>query len=151
MNRLALLIAQGFGVGRIAWAPGTFGTVLAVPLYLVLAPLDLLWYAAVVVLLFLVGVVICGIADQVLGTTDHASIVWDEIVGYLVTMLAVPRGWEWIVGGFVLFRLFDIWKPWPIRLVERRVRGGLGVMLDDLIAALFAWVALQSIMRVALQ
>ena len=148
MNRLALFVAQGLGIGRIAWAPGTFGTALAVPLYLVLAPLDLLWYASVTVLLFLVGVWICGVADQVLGATDHASIVWDEIVGYLVTMLAAPEGWWWIVGGFVLFRLFDIWKPWPIRAIERRVGGGLGVMLDDLIAALMAWIALQLIAQV---
>jgi len=133
------------------WAPGTFGTLLAIPLYLALSPLGLAWYALVVALLFLVGVWLCGVADQVLGTSDHGSIVWDEIVGYLVTMLAAPGGWSWIVGGFVLFRLFDIWKPWPIRLIERRVGGGLGVMLDDLIAAAFAWVALQLVAQVVLR
>lgn len=151
MSRLALWSAQGFGVGRMPWAPGTFGTLLAIPLYLALSPLGLAWYALVVALLFLVGVWLCGVADQVLGTSDHGSIVWDEIVGYLVTMLAAPGGWSWIVGGFVLFRLFDIWKPWPIRLIERRVGGGLGVMLDDLIAAAFAWVALQLVAQVVLR
>jgi len=151
MSRLALWSAQGFGVGRIPWAPGTFGTLLAIPLFLVLAPLGFVWYASVVGLLFLAGVWLCGVADQVLGTTDHGSIVWDEIVGYLVTMLAAPHGWSWILGGFVLFRLFDIWKPWPIRLIERRVGGGLGVMLDDLIAAAFAWIALQLIAQLVLR
>jgi len=151
MSRLALWSAQGFGAGRIPWAPGTFGTLLAIPLYFVLAPLGFVWYASVVALLFLAGVWLCGVADQVLGTTDHGSIVWDEIVGYLVTMLAAPGGWSWIVGGFVLFRLFDIWKPWPIRLIERRVGGGLGVMLDDLIAAAFAWIALQLIAQLVMR
>lgn len=143
MNRLALFLAQGFGIGRVPWAPGTFGTALAIPIYFICASLGFFWYLFIVVALFVAGIWICGAADRVLGTTDHGSIVWDEMVGFLVTMLAAPAGWQWIVLGFVLFRLFDIWKPWPIRLVERRVRGGLGVMLDDLVAALFAWIALQ--------
>lgn len=143
MNRLVLFVAQGFGVGRVAWAPGTFGTALAIPFYFIFASFGFFWYLPIVLVLFIAGIWICGVADRVLGTADHGSIVWDEIVGYLVTMLAAPAGWLWIVLGFVLFRVFDIWKPWPIRIVERRVRGGLGVMLDDLVAALFAWIALQ--------
>jgi phosphatidylglycerophosphatase A len=143
MDRAALLLAQGFGVGRIPRAPGTFGTLLAVPLYLAIVPLGWVGYAAVLAVLFAAGVWLCGVAGQALRAGDHPSIVWDEIVGFLATMLAAPAGGWWVVAGFALFRLFDIWKPFPIRQIERRVGGGLGVMLDDLLAAVYAWVVLK--------
>lgn len=136
-------LALGFGSGLLPFAPGTAGTVAAIPVYLLLQPLAAPWYVAVVVLLALAGVVICGQAASRLGVHDHPGIVWDEIVGYLVTMVFAPSGWLWIGLGFVLFRLFDIVKPWPIRWFDRQVGGGLGIMLDDLLAGVFSAALLQ--------
>jgi phosphatidylglycerophosphatase A len=93
--------------------------------------------------MFVFGIWLCQITEQALGAHDHPSIVWDEIVGFLITMFMVPIGWEWMIAGFLLFRAFDIWKPFPIRQIERRVRGGLGNMLDDALAAVYAWFVLQ--------
>ncbi len=143
------LLALGFGSGRAPVAPGTFGTLVGVLFYLPLAPTTPLVYATVTALLFLVGLPICGLAARRFGVHDHPAIVWDEIVGYLVTMLPISFGlvaaswgswgaWPWIVAGFLLFRLFDIWKPWPIGWLDRRVHGGLGIMVDDLLAGLYA-------------
>jgi phosphatidylglycerophosphatase A len=133
----------GFGSGLAPVAPGTAGTLAAVPLYLLLRDLPLAGYLAVVALLFLVGLPVCAHAARRLGVHDHPAIVWDEIVGYLVTMIAAPPGLVWIVAGFVLFRFFDILKPWPIRWCDRRVPGGFGIMLDDLLAGLFSACLLQ--------
>jgi phosphatidylglycerophosphatase A len=132
------LLAFGFGSGLAPWAPGTFGTLVAIPCYLLLQPLSQIYYMIIVMLGFFVGIWICEITSRDLGVHDHSGIVWDEIVGYLVTMAWAPRGWVWIVVGFLLFRLFDILKPWPIRWFDQKVTGGIGIMLDDLIAALFA-------------
>jgi phosphatidylglycerophosphatase A len=137
----------GFGSGLAPVAPGTAGTLAAVPLYLLLRDLPLGSYLAVVALLFLVGLPVCAYAARRLGVHDHPAIVWDEIVGYLVTMIAVPPGLVWIVAGFVLFRFFDILKPWPIRWCDRRVPGGFGIMLDDLLAGLFSASLLQLTLR----
>jgi len=137
------LLAFGFGTGCSPKAPGTVGTMLAVALYLPLAYLPLGVYLSITALVMLAGVAICGIAARDLGTHDHPGIVWDEIAGYLVTMIAVPTGWAWVLAGFVLFRLFDIWKPWPIGWLDRRVSGGLGIMLDDLAAGVVALICLQ--------
>ncbi|HIJ35022.1 MAG TPA: phosphatidylglycerophosphatase A, partial [Gammaproteobacteria bacterium] len=100
-------------------------------------------YLALVVVSLVFGVWVCGKAGADLGVHDHGGIVWDEFVGLWITLIAVPAGWEWIVAGFLLFRLFDIWKPWPIGWADRQVSGGLGVMLDDVIAGLYAWLILQ--------
>lgn len=91
----------------------------------------------------LLGIWICGRSAEKLGVHDHPGIVWDEIAGYLVTMIAAPAGWVWIVVGFCLFRLFDIWKPWPIKKIDRGVESGFGIMLDDIIAGFFAFALLQ--------
>ena len=107
------------------------------------------WYLGVVVLAALVGVWACGATARDLGRGDPGAIVWDEVVGFLVTMTAAPPGWVWVLLGFALFRLFDIWKPWPIRALDARVHGGLGIMLDDLVAGLLAWAVLQGIARIA--
>jgi phosphatidylglycerophosphatase A len=130
--------AFGFGSGLVPVAPGTAGTLVAVPLYLLLRELPLAGYLAVIALLFLVGVPVCAHAARQLGVHDHPAIVWDEIVGYLVTMSAAPPGLVWIIAGFVLFRCFDILKPWPIRWCDRRVPGGFGIMLDDLLAGVIS-------------
>ena len=137
------LLAFGFGSGLSPKAPGTFGTLAAVPLYLLLAPLPLPLYLMIVAVTFALGVGICGITSDDLGVHDHSGIVWDEFVGLWVALIAAPPGWWWIVVGFLLFRLFDIWKPWPSGWADRRVSGGLGIMLDDLIAGLYALAVLQ--------
>jgi phosphatidylglycerophosphatase A len=136
-------LALGFGSGLVPRAPGTAGTVVAIPVYLLLQPLALPYYAALVVLLALAGIAICGQTASRLGVHDHPGIVWDEIVGYLVTMAFAPPGWLWVALGFLLFRLFDILKPWPIRWCDRKVSGGLGIMLDDLLAGVISAALLQ--------
>lgn len=143
-RRIVHFFAFGFGAGRLPKAPGTFGTLVAVPIYLLMQPLAPWLYAAVVLALFGAGVWVCAQTERDLGVHDHPGIVWDEIVGYLVTMFLAPAGWVWIALGFALFRLFDVWKPFPIRQIERRVRGGLGNMLDDVLAGVLAGVALQA-------
>lgn len=143
MRKLARFLALGFGSGKAPFAPGTFGTLVAIPIYLLLRELTPLLYALVVVAMFVLGVWVCQVTELDIGEHDHASIVWDEIVGYLITMFMAPVGWVWIVAGFLLFRLFDIWKPFPIRALERRIQGGLGNMLDDVLAAVYALVCIQ--------
>jgi len=137
------LLACGFGSGLMPQAPGTYGTALAIPLYLLLVPLPLTGYLAVLALLTLLGIWACDRAARDFGVHDHQSIVWDEVLGYLVTMALAPPGWLAIVAGFVLFRFFDIIKPWPIRQVDRRVEGGFGIVLDDLLAGVYAGLVLQ--------
>ena len=137
------LVAFGFGAGAASRAPGTVGTLIGVALYVAIAPLPPPWYVAIVTVLFVVGIWVCAHTERKLGIHDHPGIVWDEIVGYLVTMFLAPAGWLPMLGGFLLFRLFDIWKPFPIRALERRVRGGLGTMLDDVLAGLYGLAALQ--------
>ena len=137
------LLAFGLGSGAMPFAPGTFGTLLAIPLFLLMQPLALWLYLLITLLLGLVGIWLCGKTARDLGVHDHSGIVWDEIVGYLITMIAVPAGWPWVLAGFLLFRLFDILKPWPIGWADRRVHGGLGIMLDDVLAGLMALACLQ--------
>lgn len=136
-------LALGFGSGLVPIGPGTAGTVVAIPVYLLLQPLSVTVYVALVAALFIIGIPICAHAARRMGVHDHPGIVWDEIVGYLVTMTFAPQGWLWIAAGFVLFRLFDIAKPWPIRLLDRKVGGGFGIMVDDLLAGIFAAAVLQ--------
>jgi phosphatidylglycerophosphatase A len=138
-----LLLAFGLGAGLSPLAPGTAGTLVALPLWLLLSSLPLAEYLAVAGLLLGAGVVLCGAASRRLGVHDHPGIVWDEVVGFLLTMAGAPAGWTWLLLGFLLFRLFDILKPWPINRVDRQVQGGLGIMLDDVLAAVYAAVAVQ--------
>lgn len=134
------LLALGFGTGLAPKGPGTFGTLVGVALDPLLRPLGLELRIGIVVLMALFGIWLCGESARRLGAHDHPAIVWDEIVGYLALMLAFPAGWQWALAGFLAFRLFDIWKPWPIRQLDHAVPGGFGIMLDDLVAA--AWGAL---------
>ena len=140
-------LALGFGSGLAPRAPGTFGTLAAIPVYLLCAQLASPAYLLVVAGLFLLGVYLCGRTARSLGVHDHPGIVWDEVVGFLLTMAFAPPGWWWIVLGFAAFRLFDIWKPWPIRVLDRRVHGGLGIMLDDVLAGLAAAASLEILYR----
>ena len=136
-------LAFGFGSGLLRPAPGTWGTLMAVPLYLMLARLPLAGYLVVIAATFLFGVWLCERSAQRLGVHDHPGIVWDEFVGLWITLILAPAGWVWLVVGFVLFRIFDAAKPWPIRWFDRRVPGGLGIMLDDVLAGLFSLGGLQ--------
>ena len=138
-------LAFGFGSGCIPWAPGTFGTLSAVPLLLLLNGTTLWVYLSIVMVMFFFGVWICGKTTEKLNVHDHPGIVWDEIVGYLVTMTAAPKGWLWVLIGFVLFRIFDILKPWPISFADKQVSGGFGIMLDDVLAGIYSLLVLQTI------
>ena len=146
-HRVVHFFAFGFGSGKAPVAPGTFGTLVGIPAYLLLQPFATYIYVAIVAGMFGVGVWLCHVTERDLGVHDHPGIVWDEIVGYLITMFLAPAGWAWMALGFVLFRLFDIWKPFPIRQIERRIQGGFGNMLDDALAAILAWVVLQAVVR----
>ncbi|WP_317930353.1 phosphatidylglycerophosphatase A [Halioxenophilus sp. WMMB6] len=138
-----LLLAFGFGSGCARKAPGTFGTLAALPLTYLLLLLPLPGYLAVVLLAGVLGIWICHAASRKLEVHDHPGIVWDEFVGLWVTCIALPAGWWWPLLGFGLFRLFDIAKPWPISWLDRHVHGGLGIMIDDILAGLFAAVVIQ--------
>lgn len=140
-------LALGFGSGLAAKAPGTFGTLGAVPLYLLLSQLSLPLYLGITVFFAFAGIYICGKAAKDMGVHDHGSIVWDEVVGLLITMLAAPAGFIWLAIGFGLFRFFDIVKPWPIRWLDAKIHGGFGIMIDDVLAGVFAFICLQLIIH----
>lgn len=141
-------IAFGFGSGLMPKAPGTWGTLAAIPLYLMMRQTSWTVYFVLTVAAFALGVWVCDSVSRILGVDDYSGIVWDEIVGYWLTMFLAPPGLIWVVIGFFLFRLFDIWKPQPIRLVDRQLHGGIGIMLDDILAAIPAWVIIQVLFRV---
>ena len=132
----------GFGVGLSPVAPGTMGTLIAIPIYFCLAAFTSAIYLLVVVILFFLGCWCAAQTAEALNTHDHPGIVIDEIVGFLITMLFVPITWYWVILGFIFFRLFDIWKPWPISAADQSVKGGLGIMLDDVLAALYGLLSL---------
>lgn len=141
----AYFIAFGFGSGLSPIAPGTMGTLAAIPLYYLLSFCAWPVYVLATVLAFFLGVVASDRVSLEMGEQDYKGIVWDEFVGFFITMFMAPKGGVWIVLGFILFRIFDIWKPQPIRWIDQRVHGGLGIMLDDVIAAIPAWFILQSV------
>ncbi|MFK8078722.1 MAG: phosphatidylglycerophosphatase A [Granulosicoccus sp.] len=134
---VANFFALGMGLGLAPKAPGTFGTLLGIPV-LLLMPINFWMYVGALVVLYLFGVWVCNECSKYLGVHDHGAIVWDEVVGYLVTMIALPLTWQWMLAGFLVFRLFDIVKPWPISWVDRHVHGGSGIMIDDVLAGIFA-------------
>lgn len=138
-------IAFGFGSGLMPFAPGTWGTLAAIPIYLLLEGCSWPLYLMVTLLALGLGVWISDWVSKDLGVHDYKGIVWDEVVGYLFTMFLAPPGLFWLCFGFVLFRIFDIWKPQPIRYIDLKVQGGLGIMLDDVLAAIPAWLILQLI------
>ena len=141
------LLSFGFGSGYAPFAPGTFGTLVAVPVFMWLSQFSTVQYVVIVAVMFTAGIWFCNQTSQTLGVHDHKAIVWDEIVGYLITMLLITPSWLNICAGFALFRLFDIWKPWPINLLDKNVHGGLGIMLDDVLAGFFAWLVLQLVLN----
>ena len=145
----AHVVAFGFGAGLVPAAPGTAGTLVAWPLGwalgALLSPAALVATAA---LLFALGVWACGVTGRRLGVADHGGMVWDEMVAFLLVLAVVPRALDWQAAAFVLFRAFDIAKPWPIRDLEKRFSGGFGVMFDDLIAAGYTLLVLAALARV---
>jgi phosphatidylglycerophosphatase A len=142
----AHLLALGFGSGLAPKAPGTFGTLVGLPLFAALMLLPEASHLVVIALLFLAGIPICQKAGDALGMSDHGSIVWDEIVAMLLVLEYTPLTWPWWAAAFVLFRLFDIWKPFPVRQCDARLKGGFGVMFDDLLAALYAIATLKALL-----
>jgi len=148
MRALTLALATGFGAGYSPRAPGTVGTLMGVLLYLPLARLNhwgdpggFALYLSILAALCALGTWISGRAEKIMGEKDCQKIVIDEIAGYFVTMLLVPSGWPWIVAGFAMFRLFDITKPPPIRYLQS-LGGGIGVMIDDVLAGILACLVL---------
>ncbi len=138
-------LATGFGSGLSPFAPGTFGTLAAIPFYLLIMYLPLSVYIAVTIVAAVAGIWICQSATQAIGQDDHGSIVWDEFVGFWITMIAAPKGLLWLLAGFLIFRVFDIIKPWPIRWLDRYVKGGLGIMVDDVLAGVFGLAVMQAL------
>ena len=139
------LIAFGFGSGLMPVAPGTFGTLAAVPIYACVAALPLWGYAVFLLGTFLLGVWVCDYVSKALKVHDYPGIVWDECVGYWITMTGLPMTWQWMLAGFLMFRVFDIFKIGPIRAVDRYVRNGLGIMLDDVLAGAAACLVLHAL------
>ena len=146
MTNPTLFLAFGFGAGLIKRAPGTFGTIAALPLYLLFVQMPFVIYSALTMIVTLYGIKICQDASILLGEQDFKGIVWDEIAGYLITLWFVPFSWQSVGIGFLLFRFFDIVKPYPIKWVDQHVQGGLGVMLDDVLAGVFAGISLNFLM-----
>ena len=138
-----VFIALGFGSGLAPKAPGTAGTLVAIPFYLAMQALPLPVYASITLACVVIGIGICGYAAKALGVHDHPAIVFDEIAGFFITMFAAPPGLLPLLAGFVLFRLFDALKPWPISWFDRNVHGGFGIMLDDVIAGGMSLAVLQ--------
>ncbi|GIU37827.1 phosphatidylglycerophosphatase A [Shewanella colwelliana] len=142
-------LALGFGSGLAAKAPGTFGTIAAIPLYLLMMNLSLPWYLGLTLLSVIAGFYICDKASKDMGVHDHGAIVWDEVAGLLITLIAAPAGWLWLAVGFGLFRFFDILKPWPIKWLDAKVHGGFGIMIDDVLAGVFACLCLHGLVYLA--
>lgn len=144
----AHFVAFGFGAGLSPRAPGTAGSIVGLLVWFFLSWLSPFAYGVTVVVLFFFGVWITAITERDIGVHDHPGIVWDEIVGVLVTLAFVPLDGWWLTAGFVLFRIFDIWKPFPIRWLNNRVPGGWGIMLDDLAAGVAAALCLQGLIGI---
>jgi phosphatidylglycerophosphatase A len=137
-------LAFGLGSGLSPKAPGTFGTLMALFLYwFLLADMDVYWYVAVVVASIPLGIYLCGESARRLGVHDYGGIVWDEFSGLWITFILAPKHWLVALVGFALFRFFDILKPWPIKWADEKVSGGLGIMLDDILAGLMSLLVLQ--------
>ncbi|GAB4392234.1 MAG: phosphatidylglycerophosphatase A [Gammaproteobacteria bacterium] len=137
-----LLCAFGFGSGLAKKMPGTCGTLAALPVAVLLSFLPYMIHGAVIVVAFFIGIYLCGRAARQLGVPDHPGIVWDEFVGYWITVYLIPNHWYWYLLGFGLFRLFDVVKPWPISWFDKNIEGGFGIMLDDVFAGIYGWVFL---------
>jgi phosphatidylglycerophosphatase A len=144
-----MLIATGFYSGYLPKAPGTWGSLVGLLLFFLLHTLSLEIYLVVVASIFLVGTFVAGEAEKIMDHQDPGLVVIDEIVGMLVTMIAIPATPLAMALGFALFRIFDIWKPFPVGFVDQRFHGGLGIMLDDIVAGIYSLIILQVLVRFA--
>jgi phosphatidylglycerophosphatase A len=142
----AHFLAFGFGAGLAPKAPGTFGTIVGLPLFLCINQYSFNTQLIIITTLFLIGIYFCDVAGKTLGVSDHGGIVWDEIVAMMLVLTITPMHWLWWLIAFGLFRLFDIWKPFPIRQCDAKLKGGFGVMFDDLLAAIYAMLSLQGLL-----
>jgi len=138
-------IAFGFGSGAAPFAPGTFGTLAAIPFYLLLSMLPLSAYFVFLLLFIIFTSWLCDYISRQTHTHDHPGMCIDEFAGFFVTMTAAPAGWWWIFIGFVLFRFFDIVKPWPISYVDKNIHGGFGMIFDDVLAGMYSFLIMQII------
>jgi phosphatidylglycerophosphatase A len=141
-----LFLATGFGAGLSPIAPGTVGTMVSLLLFTLIQ--DTTWPLLILCLAgFVLGVWLCDRSSEKLGVHDHGGIVWDEFIGMWITLLWIPLSLTTLLLGFVLFRLFDIVKPWPIKYLDKHVHGGFGIMIDDVLAGIFANVCLQLLLK----
>ena len=138
-------IAFGFGSGTFPFAPGTFGTLMAMPFYVALHALSPLNYLFFLIVITIGSMWLCDKVSKEIQTHDHPGMCLDEIVGYLVTMFTIPFGFKWMILGFILFRVFDILKPWPIRWMDQKIHGGFGMILDDVMAGIYSLLILKII------
>ena len=138
-------IAFGFGSGAMPIAPGTFGTLMAIPFYLLLQPLPIYLYLITITLFCIGSAILSDQLSKEIHIHDHPGMCIDEFAGFFVTMIGAPSGLIWILLGFLLFRLFDIWKPWPISLVDEKIHGGFGMVLDDVLAGVYSFLVIQVI------
>lgn len=140
------LLATGFGSGMFPWMPGTIGSLAAIPFWWLFVLMSWKLYSLVIIFSFCLGVYFCHQTEQDMEVHDHGCIVWDEFVGMWITLIALPvKDWRWVLAGFLLFRVLDIWKPWPIRWFDRKIHGGMGIIIDDVVsgiiaAGLFYWI-----------
>lgn len=139
-------IACGFGFGTFPYFPGTIGTAIAIPLAIGLSRTPAWFYLAACIVLFFIGVYVCGVVNRDFGTDDHPAAVFDEFATFPISFFLIPISWKILLIGFLVFRFFDIVKPYPISWVDRHIHGGWGVMLDDLLAAIFTWIVLHAIL-----
>ncbi|MEK5752937.1 phosphatidylglycerophosphatase A [Acinetobacter variabilis] len=141
-ERFIAFCGVGFGSGLIPKAPGTFGSAFALLFVPIWLAIGLSASVMVMIIMSLIGIYICDKTAELMGVHDDGRIVWDEFAGQSITFLPLiylaQMNWLWLLIGFALFRLFDVWKPWPIRVIDRQVGGGFGIMLDDIIAGLWA-------------
>ena len=141
----AYFLGLGFGSGLAKKAPGTVGTLVGFPLFWCISTQALSMQLAIIAVLFIMGVYFCDATGKALGVADHGSIVWDEIVAMLLVLTFTPDQWQYWIIAFIFFRLFDIWKPIPIRQFDQKLKNGFGVMFDDLLAALYSILGLKVI------
>ena len=143
LSHPANFFALGFGSGLAKKAPGTFGTLVGLPLFWLISSYPMAIQISIISALFAIGIYFCTFTGKAIGVVDHGSIVWDEIVAIMLVLTFTPYQWQWWIAAFLLFRLFDIWKPYPIRQLEAKYKNGFGVMFDDLLAAIYAITCLQ--------
>lgn len=146
-DKLIVLLASWFGAGRLPLAPGTWGSLAVLPLWWLLQPLSILKYSLTIIVLIIGGIYLSGRAEALLKQHDAPVIVIDEVVGQLIALAGCPRNVFFMLMSLALFRLFDIVKPFPAGLINTRLTGGLGIMLDDVVAGLYAWLVLTALIR----